>query len=106
LLREQHRLATEQFESQTATVMALRTSGLESGDAADLGTQAAEAEQMEIISAALQQQVWRLQEAIDRFDSGRLGTCDGCGGPIPAARLEIMPWATHCVPCKERADRR
>jgi DnaK suppressor protein len=30
---------------------------------------------------------------------GSYGTCTGCGQPIPAARLEVMPDATKCVPC-------
>jgi RNA polymerase-binding transcription factor DksA len=28
---------------------------------------------------------------------GTYGTCEVCGEPIPAARLEARPWATRCV---------
>jgi DnaK suppressor protein len=27
------------------------------------------------------------------------GSCDRCGEPIGAPRLEAKPWATHCVTC-------
>jgi DnaK suppressor protein len=105
LLRERHRLAVEQFEAQVAEAMQLRGNGMEPGDAADLGAFAADTEQLDMVTAALRQQVVRLQEAMDRFDAGRYGVCDRCGDRIPKARLEVMPWATHCVPCQEKADR-
>jgi DnaK suppressor protein len=106
MLRERHRAATEQFESQVAAATALRGNGFESGDAADLGSQAAGNEQLDMVTAALHQQVLRLQDALDRHEAGTFGRCQGCGASIPVERLEIMPWVTHCVPCQERADRR
>ena len=30
---------------------------------------------------------------------GSYGTCEACGGPIPAARLEARPTARTCVGC-------
>jgi RNA polymerase-binding transcription factor len=105
LLRERHRMAVEQFEAQLAEAMQLRGSSSEPGDVADLGALVADTEQMEIVTATLRQQVLRLQEAVDRFDAGRYGTCESCGNGIPQARLELLPWATQCVPCQERAER-
>jgi phage/conjugal plasmid C-4 type zinc finger TraR family protein len=32
--------------------------------------------------------------------------CAGCGDPIPAARLAIVPHARHCVECQERNEAR
>jgi DnaK suppressor protein len=106
MLRERHRAATEQLESQTAAAMSLRGSGFEPGDAADLGTQAAETEQLDMVTAALQQQVLKLEDAMQRHEAGTFGKCEACAGQIPVERLEVMPWATHCVPCQQRADRR
>jgi DnaK suppressor protein len=106
ILRERHRVAVGQFEAQRAEAMQLRGNGFEIGDVADTGTMVADQEELDMVAAALQQQVMRLQEAVDRFDAGRYGTCDGCGKKIPKARLEFLPWATHCVPCQERKDRR
>jgi len=52
---------------------------------------------------ALREQAERRIHAIDhalaRMDAGRYGTCEVCGGAIPAERLEIVPWATTCVAC-------
>ena len=52
---------------------------------------------------ALREQAERRVHAIDhalaRLDAGKYGLCEVCGGPIPAERLEIVPWATTCVAC-------
>jgi DnaK suppressor protein len=43
--------------------------------------------------------------ALERLDAGRYGTCIRCGKPIPAERLEALPWAAHCVDCQTIVDR-
>ena len=35
--------------------------------------------------------------AEEKLAEGSYGTCDACGEPIPAERLEALPWATLCV---------
>jgi DnaK suppressor protein len=37
-----------------------------------------------------------------KVQEGTYGRCEGCGRPIPAARLAAIPEATHCVPCAEQ----
>jgi DnaK suppressor protein len=37
--------------------------------------------------------------AAAKLDEGSYGTCDQCGQPIPAGRLEVRPWSTRCVHC-------
>jgi DnaK suppressor protein len=106
LLRERHRVAVGQFEAQLAEAIQFRGNGFETSDIADAGTMVADREELDMVVAALEQQVMRLQEAVDRFDAGRYGLCDSCGKKIPKARLEFLPWASHCVPCQERRDRR
>jgi len=84
----------------------MRGHGFETSDVVDAGALASDCDQLDMVAAALEQQVMRLQEAVDRFDAGRYGLCVDCGKKIPKARLEFLPWATHCVPCQERKDRR
>ncbi len=31
--------------------------------------------------------------------------CDGCGQPIPSARIEALPAATMCAACQEKTER-
>ena len=44
-----------------------------------------------------------VDRALAKLDDGTYGACDSCGGPIGAARLEAIAWATLCVRCA--ADR-
>jgi RNA polymerase-binding transcription factor DksA len=44
------------------------------------------------------------REALQRFDGGTYGVCEGCGQPIAKARLEAIPYARHCVRCAEAND--
>ena len=37
--------------------------------------------------------------ALERIDRGTYGICERCGQPIPAGRLEVIPYARTCVKC-------
>ncbi len=43
-----------------------------------------------------------VEEALDRLDAGDYGVCLACEQPIPAKRLQAVPWARYCVECQER----
>jgi RNA polymerase-binding transcription factor len=43
--------------------------------------------------------------ALARLSAGTFGTCVRCGNPIPAERLEALPWAPRCIDCQRLADR-
>lgn len=38
-----------------------------------------------------------VERAEAKMTDGSYGTCDVCGKPIGGERLEVRPWATHCV---------
>lgn len=40
--------------------------------------------------------------ALQRMDEGRYGVCVRCGGPIPFARLTVLPETQHCLGCGRR----
>ncbi len=40
-----------------------------------------------------------LDRALERLRDGTYGTCERCGQPIAAARLQIRPTARTCVSC-------
>ena len=42
-----------------------------------------------------------IEEALDRIEAGDYGTCLSCEEPIPAKRLEALPWAKYCVTCQQ-----
>ena len=46
-------------------------------------------------------QLRMVEEALDRVESGDFGICLACEQPIPAKRLQALPWARYCVECQE-----
>jgi DnaK suppressor protein len=46
-------------------------------------------------------QLLLVEEALNRIDRGEYGRCQQCGEVIPPKRLEVQPWARHCVRCQE-----
>ena len=47
-----------------------------------------------------------VEEALDRIETGAFGVCLGCEEEIPEKRLRAVPWASHCLSCQEKLDRR
>jgi len=46
-------------------------------------------------------QLLQVEEALRRIDRGDFGRCLQCGEEINPKRLEVAPWARHCVRCQE-----
>lgn len=42
-----------------------------------------------------------IDEALERIQAGTFGVCDSCEKPIVRARLEAIPYASLCLPCKQ-----
>jgi len=47
-----------------------------------------------------------VEEALDRMETGDFGVCLRCEEEIPEKRLQAVPWASHCISCQEKLDRR
>lgn len=46
-----------------------------------------------------------IEHALRRIDDGTYGSCEQCGAPVGAARLEVIPHARLCVDCTPGAPR-
>jgi DnaK suppressor protein len=46
----------------------------------------------------------KVEDALSRFDQGVYGTCEQCGTQIDPARLEALPYVTHCLRCQQRLN--
>jgi len=46
-----------------------------------------------------------VEEALNRIDRGEYGYCQQCGEDINVKRLEVQPWARHCVRCQELEEK-
>lgn len=48
------------------------------------------------------QHLAEIDAALARVEAGTYGTCEGCGGPVGAGRLEARPVARTCIACASR----
>lgn len=46
----------------------------------------------------------KIDDAIERIDSGTFGICDNCGEEIDIRRLEARPVTTLCIECKTQQE--
>lgn len=57
------------------------------------------------LAEAAASELRQVDDALSRMDAGTYGICASCGRPIPPARLEVRPFALHCVACAEKLGR-
>ncbi len=58
-------------------------------------------EVLEGLEAQARHRVEEIDDTLKRIEADNWGRCAGCRKPIPAARLQALPTATHCVRCAE-----
>ena len=47
-----------------------------------------------------------IEGALRRIDEGTFGICETCRQPISEERLEAIPYATQCIDCRRKGERR
>jgi DnaK suppressor protein len=48
----------------------------------------------------------QIESALDRIRHGRYGRCETCDRVIAPVRLKALPYATECIACARRDERR
>jgi RNA polymerase-binding protein DksA len=71
---------------------------------ADVGTDNMEREKAFFFATREGKYLKQVEKALERTEDGTYGVCVDCQQLIPNARLEAVPTATRCVPCKEKAQ--
>ena len=66
---------------------------------ADTSQVTAERGETEVLVNRLLDTLREVERALNKFDDGSYGTCEACGNPIAAARLEARPEAQTCIDC-------
>jgi RNA polymerase-binding transcription factor DksA len=72
---------------------------------ADLGTETFDRERDLSLLEQVVAELDDVEHALRRLDDGSYGTCEACGQPIDAARLEALPAARFCVKDQSAAER-
>ncbi len=50
--------------------------------------------------------IGEIKRARQKIEDGTYGNCESCGKPISKRRLQARPFATLCIKCKEKEERR
>ncbi len=105
LLRAERATYVEQAEALKAEADSLAQE-MEPGDvqfdeeSGEGGTVTVDRERDLALSAQARAAVEEIDHALAKIEAGTYGLCEGCGEPIPRARLKALPQARLCVNCK------
>ncbi len=76
-----------------------------SGDLIDAALDSVQDEISSQLAEVESRELARIEYALERMRSGHFGVCEGCGCAIPLARLNALPYATHCIKCQRELER-
>lgn len=74
-------------------------------DYAASGTATFERERDLSLSENIKDILQKVNEALERIEEGTYGKCVSCGEDIPLERLEALPYASLCIPCKQKEEK-
>ena len=78
------------------------------GMSADWSEQASERENDEVLESlgnSSEQELSMIKFALMRIEEGSYFQCSECGADIPRARLDLLPFTSHCVACAEAIEK-
>ncbi|HZE97826.1 MAG TPA: TraR/DksA C4-type zinc finger protein [Planctomycetota bacterium] len=71
---------------------------------ADMGTDSSEHDVNATVAGSANEEIREIDEALARIQDGTYGLCEYCEKPIPEGRLEAIPYARLCIPCKTEEE--
>ena len=90
----------QQLEQRIGAIQA----DFQKGRSQDFAEQTTESENDEVLSEIQHEaavELKQINEAIQRLESGRYGSCSSCDEPIQAERLSALPYTTTCIKCAQ-----
>jgi len=74
------------------------------GDVVDAALDAVQDEISSKLAEVESRELANIEIALERMRSGSYGACEVCGGKIPLARLNALPYATSCIECQRATE--
>lgn len=73
---------------------------------ADEGTDTMEQEKEALLAHNEGEQFLEINESLRRLyrEPEQFGKCERCGNEIAFERLDMVPWAQHCISCQEELE--
>ena len=103
-LKSERKRLTEELEQLTISTRPAneRREGSPFGKREEEATESFELERRLALEKRIREQLADVEYALQKFEQGTYGLCDGCGQPIDPARLEALPQAKLCLSCKAK----
>src|SRR3954454_3151126 len=76
------------------------------GDEIDAAIATEQAELRSQMASFESRELAQIESALDRIRHGRYGRCETCDRAIAPVRLKALPYATECIACARRDERR
>ncbi|MCI0357344.1 MAG: TraR/DksA C4-type zinc finger protein [Planctomycetaceae bacterium] len=76
------------------------------GDEIDAAVVSEQAELRSQLAQVESRELWQIDRALDKLRLGRYGRCETCNKAIAPMRLKYLPYATDCIGCARRHERR
>ncbi len=73
-------------------------------DLEEMGADGADTDQLCALVDLNSSNIDQIDLALKKLDTGDYGICESCKEPIPAARLEFLPFAAMCVACQQKKE--
>jgi DnaK suppressor protein len=105
LLSERSRIAGELRNIEESTLGGSGNADSDFSSLTEVGTDNFERETALSVAANEAEAVAQIDEALQKIEEAAYGDCEGCEKPIPKKRLEVYPWARHCVECQAKLER-
>ena len=74
------------------------------GDVVDAALDSAQDEISSQLAEVESRELANIEKAIERMRNGTYGICEACESKITLARLNALPYATHCIECQRSAE--
>jgi DnaK suppressor protein len=76
------------------------------GDEVDAAIATEQAELRSQMASFESRELAQIESALEKIRRGRYGCCESCDKPIAPMRLKALPYATECIACARRDERR
>jgi len=103
---EKEELLKEMMESDEAARDILENDMTHVNDTVDEATSTITQTLLSTMNKNNQQKIMAIEAALRRISENNFGKCITCGEMITKERLETVPWATKCIKCKQKEEKK
>ncbi|HPO50918.1 MAG TPA: TraR/DksA C4-type zinc finger protein [Spirochaetota bacterium] len=106
LLKEKDEILKELNESNDSSKSLFENESNNVNDSVDEATANITQNILNIVSSKNQQTLLAIDAALRRIKEGSFGKCISCNSNISENRLNALPWATKCIECKNKDEKK